>query len=205
MLTTLWATALTWYGAIRLLRHSTQSDSAAHSLSPAPPELTHPASPLAEPLTEPLTERVPPEPLTERVPAFLRVLVTHDDLRATAILALGGATALTHLLLGAQLSAPLLVWNGVGYAALLASYHFVPRLAPYRATTRDVLSAYTGTTLVIYFVQRGLEGLVAPAGMANKVVEVGLLALLWFEKEKPAPTPAVAHSAAVTNIGAGTD
>ncbi len=196
MLTTLWATALTWYGAIRLLRHSTQSDSAAHSLSPAPPELTHPASPLAEPLTE---------PLTERVPAFLRVLVTHDDLRATAILALGGATALTHLLLGAQLSAPLLVWNGVGYAALLASYHFVPRLAPYRATTRDVLSAYTGTTLVIYFVQRGLEGLVAPAGMANKVVEVGLLALLWFEKEKPAPTPAVAHSAAVTNIGAGTD
>lgn len=192
MLTTLWATALTWYGAIRLLRHSTQSDSAAHSLSPAPPELTHPASPVAE-------------PLTERVPAFLRVLVTHDDLRATAILALGGATALTHLLLGAQLSAPLLVWNGVGYAALLASYHFVPRLAPYRATTRDVLSAYTGTTLVIYFVQRGLEGLVAPAGMANKVVEVGLLALLWFEKEKPAPTPAVAHSAAVTNIGAGTD
>lgn len=192
MLTTLWATALTWYGAIRLLRHSTQSDSAAHSLSPAPPELTHPAFPVAE-------------PLTERVPAFLRVLVTHDDLRATAILALGGATALTHLLLGAQLSAPLLVWNGVGYAALLASYHFVPRLAPYRATTRDVLSAYTGTTLVIYFVQRGLEGLVAPAGMANKVVEVGLLALLWFEKEKPAPTPAVVHSAAVTNIGAGTD
>lgn len=204
MLTTLWATALTCYGAIRLLRHSTQPDLAADSPSPAAPELTHPADPVAEPL---------PEPLPERVSAFLRVLVTDDDLRATAILALGGATALTHLLLGAQLAAPLLVWNGIGYAALLASYHFVPRLAPYRATTRDVLSAYTGTTLVLYFVQRGIEGLVAPAGVVNKLVEVGLLALLWFEKERPvqtpAPTPAqtlvAAHPAAATDSGVGTE
>lgn len=200
MLTTLWATALTCYGAIRLLRHSTQPDLAADSPSPAPPELTHPADPVAE-------------PLPERVSAFLRVLVTDDDLRATAILALGGATALTHLLLGAQLAAPLLVWNGIGYAALLASYHFVPRLAPYRATTRDVLSAYTGTTLVLYFVQRGIEGLVAPAGVVNKLVEVGLLALLWFEKERPvqtpAPTPAqtlvAARPAAATDSGVGTE
>lgn len=196
MLTTVWATALTCYGAVRLLRHSTQPDPAADSPSLAPPEPTHPV-----------------DPVPERAPGFLRVLVTNDDLRATAILALGGATALTHLLLGAQLATPLLVWNGIGYAALLASYHFVPRLAPYRATTRDVLSAYTGTTLVLYFVQRGIEGLVAPAGVVNKLVEVGLLALLWFEKERPVQTPAqtpaqtlvVVHPAAATDSGVGTD
>ncbi|MFZ4848175.1 MAG: hypothetical protein ACOYL7_03475 [Caldilinea sp.] len=182
MLTTLWPIALTCYGAVRLLRRSTRPDSAADSPSSAPPEAAHPV-----------------DPVPDRAPAFLQALVADDDLRTTAILALGGATALTHLLLGAQLAAPLLVWNGIGYAALLASYHFVPRLAPYRATTRDLLSTYTGTTLVLYFVQRGIEGLVAPAGAVNKLVEVGLLALLWFEKERPAQTPVAAHPIAATD------
>lgn len=121
-------------------------------------------------------------------PKALQILVANDGLRKVAIVTLTGATAVMHLGLGLQLPSALFVWNGVGYAVLLAGHYAVPQLAAQRGETRDLLAAYTGTTIVTYFVQRGVAGLLDPTGMTNKVIELGLLGLLWFEKEKEEPS-----------------
>jgi hypothetical protein len=49
-----------------------------------------------------------------------------------------------------------------------------------------VLFAYTGTSVVAYFIQRGVTGLLDPTGMTNKVIELGMMSLLWMEKDKTA-------------------
>ena len=41
----------------------------------------------------------------------------------------------------------------------------------------------TGTTIIAYFVELGVAGLVDPLGMVTKVVEVGLMGVLWVDKQ----------------------
>ena len=162
---TLALTGAVLYGGIKLLRRRFQATDAV------PPIM------VTAPAADAPTPAIPFLP-----PHALQTLVANDGLRKVAIVALTGATAVTHIGLGLQLPYALFVWNGVGYAVLLAGHYAVPQLASQRGETRDLLAAYTGTTIVAYFVQRGVTGLLDPTGMTNKVIELGLLGLLWFEK-----------------------
>jgi len=113
--------------------------------------------------------------------AALRSLVEDDEKRKITVIMLTSATAWTHIALGLQIPFALLVLNGVGYAVLLTGHYFVHQLAPYRDHTRDALSAYTGTTIVGYFATCSAAGLLGPIGLLNKLIEAGLLGVLWFD------------------------
>lgn len=113
--------------------------------------------------------------------AGLRSLVEDDEKRKITVIMLTSATAWTHIALGLQIPFALLVLNGVGYAVLLTGHYFVPPLAPYRDHTRDALSAYTGTTIIGYFATCSAAGLLGPVGLLNKLIEAGLLGVLWFD------------------------
>lgn len=113
--------------------------------------------------------------------AALRSLVMDDENRKVSVILLTSATAWTHIALGLQIPYPLLILNGVGYLVLLTGHYFVPQLAPYRDQTRDALSAYTGTTIVGYFATCTAAGVIGPAGLLNKLIEVGLMGVLWFD------------------------
>lgn len=165
MIPTLALTGATVYGGIKLLRRRFQ-----------PADVVQPIM-----ATVPAAEATTPA-------AAVQSLVENDGLRKVAIVALTGATSIMHIGLGLQLPYALFVWNGVGYAVLLAGHYAVPQLASQRGETRDLLAAYTGTTIVAYFVQRGVTGLLDPTGLTNKVIELGLLGLLWFEKETEEPS-----------------
>lgn len=110
--------------------------------------------------------------------------IVHDpEGRKLSIIALSGTTAALHILLGVQAGIPLFVWNGAGFVAFAAGQYFVPQLEPYRSEVRDGFLAYTGTTIVAYFLVNGAGGLTSVVGMTTKLVEAGLLALLWQEAE----------------------
>lgn len=110
--------------------------------------------------------------------------IVHDtEGRKLSIMALSGTTAALHILLGVQAGLPLFIWNGAGFVAFAAGQYFVPQLEPYRSEVRDGFLAYTGTTIVAYFLVNGAGGLTSVVGMTTKLVEAGLLALLWQEAE----------------------
>ncbi|MFZ4655718.1 MAG: hypothetical protein ACOYNY_01815 [Caldilineaceae bacterium] len=169
MLTTLAVTGAALYGGWKLLRRS---------------------FPPAAPQTAAATHAAAAEIPFVGTPAWLTAVVHNNGMRQAAIITLTGATSAIHIALGLQLPYALFVWNGVGYALLLAGHYAVPQLAPYRGETRDLLAAYTGTTIVAYFVQRGVVGLLDPSGVSNKLIEGALLGLLWFEQETAAPAEA---------------
>lgn len=121
--------------------------------------------------------------------AALRTLVADDETRKVAVLMLTSATAWTHIALGMQIPFALLALNGVGYVVLLTGHYFVPQLAPYRDHTRDALSAYTGTTIVGYFATCSVAGVIGPVGILNKLIEAGLIGVLWFDPGNAAPAP----------------
>jgi hypothetical protein len=95
--------------------------------------------------------------------------------REVLIISLTSATAIMHLALGT----PLFVLNGMGYAGLLAAHYLAPPQETYRQYTRGALFGYTGFTVVAYFAVRGAAGFTSPVGVANKLIELGLLSVLW--------------------------
>lgn len=206
MLTTLAVTGVALYGTVKLLRNRTQKQAQSTVVNAATVESDQPtesATPIEPDVIAPSGKTTPPI----RRWYILNRFTTDPALRKTSILALGGATSLTHIALGLQYSSALFIWNGVGYATLLAANYAMPRLAPYRNQSRDLLMAYTGTTIVAYFLQQGLLGLISPVGMVNKAVELSMLSLLWFEPDtkriessdqQPAPpvSPAIPVEAA---------
>lgn len=115
--------------------------------------------------------------------ALFNYIVHDQEGRKLSILALSGTTAALHILLGLQAGLPLFVWNGAGFVAFAAGQYFIPQLEPYRSEVRDGFLAYTGTTMVAYFLVNGAGGLTSVVGMTTKLVEAGLLALLWQEAE----------------------
>jgi hypothetical protein len=180
MLMTLAVTGTALYGSVKLLRRRTQKQAQPSMVDAAAVERDQsagPATPIDPDVIAPSGKATPPI----REWRILNHFTTNPSLRKTSILALGGATSLTHIALGLQYSSLLFIWNGVGYATLLAANYAMPRLAPYRNESRDLLMAYTGTTIVAYVLQEGLLGLISPVGMVNKAVELGMLGLLWFE------------------------
>lgn len=109
-------------------------------------------------------------------------MVYNEQGRKLSVITLTGATALIHIVLGVQGGIPLFIWNGAGFVAFLAGQYFTPELEPYRAEVRDGFIAYTGTTIVAYFLLQGSSGLLSPLGMTTKLIEAGLIGLLWHEK-----------------------
>lgn len=114
--------------------------------------------------------------------AIVYHMVYNEQGRKLSVITLTGATALIHIVLGIQGGIPLFIWNGAGFVAFLAGQYFAPELAPYRAEVRDGFIAYTGTTIVAYFLLQGSSGFLSPLGMTTKLIEAGIIGLLWHEK-----------------------
>jgi hypothetical protein len=98
--------------------------------------------------------------------------------RQAAIIALTGATAAIHIALGTQL----FILNGIGYLALMGAHLAVPDRESYRTYTRNALLGYTGVTVIGYFALQGVAGFADPIGVLNKLIELGLLNVLWEDR-----------------------
>ena len=98
---------------------------------------------------------------------------------ALTILVLTVATAGIHLVLGFAYGSKLFILNGLGYLGLLAAYQLpVAQLVRWRGATRWVLVTYAAVTIVLYFV---LVPFYDPIGLADKAIEVALIALLLVD------------------------
>lgn len=113
--------------------------------------------------------------------ALTRFEYTEEDkLREVLVISLTSATAILHLTLGTKL----FVLNGVGYAGLLALHYLAPQSETYRQYTRSALFGYTGVTTLGYFIVNGVGSFTNPVGIANKLIELGLLAVLWQDQKE---------------------
>ncbi len=99
--------------------------------------------------------------------------------RELLIAALTGTTAVIHVYLGGTL----FVLNGIGFLAALGAHYAVPQRESYQKWTREGLFGYTGVTVAGYFALKGLAGFASPIGVATKVVELGLMRVLWEDAE----------------------
>ena len=100
------------------------------------------------------------------------------------IIILTALTALIHLALGIGSGGSfglLFILNFLGYLALLAGLYFIPQLAGQRSLIHWAFIAYTAVTIVLYFVFNW-PNVWGPAGLADKVIEIVLLILLWQER-----------------------
>ena len=98
--------------------------------------------------------------------------------RDALLITLTGATALIHVSLGGTL----LVLNGIGFLVLLTAHYTVPQRESYCKWTRGGLMGYTGATVASYFVVRGAAAWIDPLGMTTKLIELGLLHMLFAEQ-----------------------
>lgn len=105
--------------------------------------------------------------------------------RQLVIIALTIATALIHIVLAIGTSdlvtTVMFSLNGLGYLALVTLL-YLPPLAGYRRRVRWALMAYTAVTILGWVVV-GERSLI---GYLDKVIELGLLALLFLESRQPA-------------------
>ena len=104
---------------------------------------------------------------------------------AYGVIGLTVITALIHLSISFQLadgSGLVFLLNGIGYLALLAAiYGPIGFLARYRSLLCWVLLAYTMLTVVLWLFI-GARGSVL--AYVDKVVEIGLIFLLWLEARR---------------------
>ncbi|MEM7128388.1 MAG: hypothetical protein AAF702_18795 [Chloroflexota bacterium] len=98
--------------------------------------------------------------------------------RTTAIVTLTATTAIVHI----ALARPLMILNGIGSVVLLIPHYFVPALDAYRNHTRDILIAYTVVTFAGFYIVKDVASWFSPIGIVCKLVELGLLTLLWHER-----------------------
>ncbi len=103
-----------------------------------------------------------------------------EVIREVLVIGLTGATAIIHLTLGA----PIFVLNGIGFAGLLGLHYLVPPKETYRQYTRSALFGYTSVIVVGYFIVNGAGGFVNSIRIANKLIELGLLAVLWQDQQE---------------------
>jgi hypothetical protein len=105
-----------------------------------------------------------------------------------AIVVLTLATAAIHFYLnfntGSFVFQPAFTVNAIGYLALLAALLLnLPFLAGRGKLLHYVFIGYTALTIVAYFAVNGAKSFSNPVGLADKAVEVLLVAALWFHKE----------------------
>ena len=80
-------------------------------------------------------------PVERSLPRLLHPVLGDDENRKLTITGLAGATAAIHLVVGLQAATPILVLNGVGFAALLAARYAIPQLASHGQVVDDLLIA----------------------------------------------------------------
>jgi len=97
----------------------------------------------------------------------------------SAIIAGTVATSIIHI----QTGSSLLLLNGAGYIVLLVAY-YLPPLSAYQHITRDLFISYTAVTFGSYFVVNGAASLINRSGLFAKLIEAGLLTILWIEREE---------------------
>jgi hypothetical protein len=73
--------------------------------------------------------------------------------------------------------------NGVGSIVLLLAY-LAPALQTRRGLVRNIFLAYTGLTLVLYFVWAAMSAdWTLPLGPIAKIAEGAIVAILWAERQ----------------------
>lgn len=103
-----------------------------------------------------------------------------QTIRDVSIGTLASATAVIHVGLGT----PLFLLNGIGFAGLLAAHYLVPDEERFKQYTRDALFGYSGVTIVGYFAVKGVAGgFTDVLGMASKMAELGLMYMLWQDRQ----------------------
>ena len=107
--------------------------------------------------------------------------------RELLIVGLSGATAVIHIYLGGTL----FLLNGVGFLAAVGAHYAVPQRESYQKWTREGLFGYTGVTVAGYFALKGLAGFGSPIGLATKLVELGLMRVLWEDGKAAEDKPVV--------------
>lgn len=105
--------------------------------------------------------------------------------RQLGILVFAGLTALMHLALGITslgdgFFGAVFILNGLGYL-LLAGLYVSPQLHGRQTMVRWLLFGYTAVTFILYFVFNWPD-IWSPVGLANKAIELILIALLWLDR-----------------------
>ena len=73
------------------------------------------------------------------------------------------------------------ILNGLGYFALLAAF-YLPMLQRFHNAVRWTFIAYTGVTILLYFVWVAMSGeWTIPLGPIAKIVEAAMIVILWRE------------------------
>ncbi len=118
-------------------------------------------------------------PIEKRV--RLETLVRKEDQfnRELLVNVLTTTTAVVHLSYGGQL----FILNGLGFLALLAARHGLPKREAYQKYSRDGLFGYTALTVGAYFLKYQFDGFERIAGLSVKLVEMGLMYTLWDERQ----------------------
>ncbi len=75
----------------------------------------------------------------------------------------------------------LFILNGFGYLCLIIML-YLPRLEHQRRLVRRVLIGYTTLTILLFFVWGLASGEWSAIGFVDKVIEVTLVGLLWWEE-----------------------
>ena len=94
-------------------------------------------------------------------------------------------TALIHLVFGLGASDIfffLFILNFAGYAGLLMALYFLPRFENNREQVRIGFIPYTAITILAYFIAN-FPDVIAPLGLATKLIEVVLIVLLIKDKD----------------------
>lgn len=116
--------------------------------------------------------------------------------RKVLITTLTGATAVIHIALGGSL----FILNGLGFLALLAAHEAVPKRESYRKWTREGLLGYTGFTVLGYMIVKGVQGWVAPIGILTKLIELGLIRVLWVDGQEASNNEKNGHKASSDGV-----
>lgn len=103
---------------------------------------------------------------------------TKFGLLQTGIVILAAATALIHLTL--SFPDPMFILNGLGYLGLTGALFLpLPVARDHRPLVRTILMGYTALTIILWVA----IGMRTPIGYAAKVIELGLIALLWMDRK----------------------
>jgi len=105
----------------------------------------------------------------------------------SGIIALTVVTAAIHL--SRAIADPeirtLFILNGLGYLALLsAMYLSIPWFVGWRKLARWLLIGYAALTIILWGVWVAMSGEATALGIVDKLIEVALIGLLWWQRRQ---------------------
>jgi hypothetical protein len=91
-------------------------------------------------------------------------------------------TAIIHLAM-TRSGGLVMLLNGLGYLGLLVAYYVQFDFLPVkRDWIRWAFMAFAALTIVAYFASWGMDSFSNPIGLATKIIELGLILMLWRDK-----------------------